>query len=101
ANPLVNVLASKLYEVQKFISLTGHKYEMNPFLMSKRTWDKLSEADRKIITDAAAEATQLQRKLSKEADDKAGSELESKGVKINKLDPAAFAKATEPVTTKY
>jgi TRAP-type C4-dicarboxylate transport system substrate-binding protein len=74
---------------------------MNPFLMSKRTWDKLSEADRKIITDAAAEATQLQRNLSKEADDKAGSELESKGVKINKVDPAAFAKATESVTTKY
>jgi hypothetical protein len=100
-NPLVNVLASKLYEVQKFTSLTGHKFEMNPFLMSKRTWDKLSEADRKIISDAAAEATQLQRRLSKEADEKAGPDLESKGVKINKIDRAAFAKATESVTNKY
>jgi TRAP-type C4-dicarboxylate transport system substrate-binding protein len=47
--------------------------------------------------DAAAEATLLQRKLAKEADDKAGPDLESKGVKVNKLDPAAFAKATESV----
>jgi tripartite ATP-independent transporter DctP family solute receptor len=45
-NPLMNIHASKLYEVQKFISLTGHKYEMTPFLMSKRSWDKLSDADR-------------------------------------------------------
>ncbi len=28
-NPLANIDASKLYEVQKFISLTGHKFEMN------------------------------------------------------------------------
>jgi len=100
-NPLVNVQASKLYEVQKYISLTGHKYEMNPFLMSKQTWDKLGEADRKIIMDAATEATLLQRKLAKEADDKAGPDLESKAVKINKLDPAAFARATEAVANKY
>jgi TRAP-type C4-dicarboxylate transport system substrate-binding protein len=32
----------------KFISLTGHKFEMTPLLISKRTWDRLSEADRKI-----------------------------------------------------
>ena len=41
-NPLVNIYASKLYEVQKYLSLTGHKYEMTPFLMSKRSWDRLS-----------------------------------------------------------
>ena len=48
-NPLANIDASKLYEVQKFISLTGHKFEMTPLLISKRTWDRLSDADRKIL----------------------------------------------------
>ena len=69
-NPLVNIHASKLYEVQKYISLTGHKFQMTPFLMSKRTWDRLSDADRKAVQEAAAEATALQRKLSQESDDK-------------------------------
>ena len=33
-NPLANIASSKLYEVNKF-SLTGHKWECNPLLMSQ------------------------------------------------------------------
>jgi tripartite ATP-independent transporter DctP family solute receptor len=100
-NPLANIDASKLYEVQKYISLTGHKYEMTPFLMSKRTWDRLSEADRKIIMEAANEATAVQRKLSREADERLLVELPKKGVKIDKVDQSQFQKATQSVTTKW
>jgi TRAP-type transport system periplasmic protein len=100
-NPLMNIHASKLYEVQKFISLTGHKYEMTPLLMSKRTWDKLSEADRKILMDASAEATAMQRKLSQESDEKLVADLKSKGIRIDIADKAAFEKATEKVDDKW
>jgi tripartite ATP-independent transporter DctP family solute receptor len=100
-NPLANIDASKLYEVQKYISLTGHKFEMTPFLMSKRTWDRLSDAERKIIMEAANEATAVQRKLSKEADERLVVELPKKGVKIDKVDQAQFQKATESVTKKW
>ena len=100
-NPIMNIHASKLYEVNKFISLTGHKYEMTPFLMSKRTWDRLSEADRKAVTEAAAEATALQRKLSQESDDKLLADLRAKGVQVNVADKAAFEKATEKVDDKW
>jgi tripartite ATP-independent transporter DctP family solute receptor len=100
-NPLANIDASKLYEVQKYISLTGHKFEMTPLLMSKRTWDRLSEAERKIIMEAAGEATIVQRKLSKEADERLVAELQKKGVRIDKVDQSQFQKATESVTTKW
>jgi tripartite ATP-independent transporter DctP family solute receptor len=100
-NPLVNIHASKLYEVQKYISLTGHKYEMTPFLMSKRTWDRLTEADRKAVQEAAAEATALQRKLSKESDDKLVADLKAKGVQIDTPDKASFQKATASVVAKW
>jgi tripartite ATP-independent transporter DctP family solute receptor len=100
-NPLANIYASKLYEVQKYITLTGHKFEMNPFLMSKRSWDRLAEGDRRIITEAAAEATALQRRLSREADEKLVGELKAKGVRIDKVDTRPFAKATESVTAKW
>ena len=100
-NPLMNIHASKLYEVNKFISMTGHKYEMTPLLMSKRSWDRLSDADKKVLQEAAAEATQLQRKLSKESDEKLISELKAKGVQINTVDKAAFAKATGNVDDKW
>ncbi|MCX8004104.1 MAG: TRAP transporter substrate-binding protein [Burkholderiaceae bacterium] len=100
-NPLANIDASKLYEVQKFISLTGHKFEMNPFLMSKRTWDRLSEAERKIIQEAAAEATALQRRLMQEADARLVGELKGKGVRIDSVDQGQFQKATQSVIAKW
>ena len=100
-NPLMNIHASKLYEVQKFISLTGHKYEMTPFLMSKRSWDKLSEADRKAVQEAATEATALQRKLSQESDDKLVADLKAKGVRVDMVDKAAFEKGTASVDDKW
>jgi TRAP-type C4-dicarboxylate transport system substrate-binding protein len=74
---------------------------MTPFLMSKRSWDKLSDADRKAVQEAAAEATALQRKLSQEADDKLLAELKGKGVQVTTPDKAAFAKATSEVTDKW
>ncbi|HET9204958.1 MAG TPA: TRAP transporter substrate-binding protein [Burkholderiaceae bacterium] len=100
-NPLMNIHASKLYEVQKHLALTSHMFQMTPFLLSKRTWDRLSEADRKAVTEAAAEATALQRKLSQESDDKLLADLKAKGVQVTTVDKAAFAKATAPVTDKW
>ncbi|WP_280155540.1 TRAP transporter substrate-binding protein [Piscinibacter sp. XHJ-5] len=100
-NPLANIASAKLYEVQKYLTLTGHKYESNPFVMSKRSWDKLSPADQKVFTEAAAEATQTQRKLSREADEKLVAELKAKGVQIDTVDRKAFVEATKPVYVKW
>jgi TRAP-type transport system periplasmic protein len=100
-NPLVNIHASKLYEVQKHLAMTNHQFQMTPFLISKRTWDKLSDADKKAVTEAAAEATALQRKLSQEADDKLLADLKAKGMQVTTPDKAAFAKATAEVTAKW
>jgi tripartite ATP-independent transporter DctP family solute receptor len=49
-NPLMNIHASKLYEVQKHLALTNHQFQMTPLLVSKRTWDRLSAADRKACS---------------------------------------------------
>ena len=100
-NPLVNIHASKLYEVQKHLALTSHMFQMTPFLMGKRSWDRLSDADRKAVTEAAAEATALQRKLSQEADDKLLAELKAKGVQVSTVDKGAFEKATSSVDDKW
>ncbi|RYE79596.1 MAG: TRAP transporter substrate-binding protein [Oxalobacteraceae bacterium] len=100
-NPLVNFHASKLYEVQKHLALTSHMFQMTPLLMSKRSWDRLTNDDRKALTEAAAEATTLQRKLSQDADDKLLDDLKSKGVQVTKVDKAEFAKATAVVDAKW
>ena len=100
-NPLTNIVSSKLYEVQKYLSLSGHKYEVTPFLIGKRAWERLPAADQKIFQDAATEATALQRKLSKEADEKLLVELKGKGVQVDSVDRAQFVAATKPVYDKW
>ena len=100
-NPLMNIWSSKLYEVQKYISYTAHKYEMTPFVMSKRSYDRLSAADRKVFHDAAAEATKFNRQASLESDQKLEGELKAKGIQFNRPDLAPFVKATEPVVEKW
>lgn len=100
-NPLMNIHASKLYEVQKYLSLTNHQFQVTPFVMGKRTWDRLSEADRKVMMEAAAEATTLQRKLSQESDEKLLADLKAKGVKVDSVNKAEFEKATAKVTDKW
>jgi len=100
-NPLANIHASKLYEVQKHLALTNHQFQVTPFLMGKRTWDKLSAADRKAVQEAAAEATALQRRLSAEADDKLLADLKGRGVQVTTVDKSAFASATQKVTDKW
>ncbi|MBC8057204.1 MAG: TRAP transporter substrate-binding protein [Rhizobiales bacterium] len=100
-NPIPTIESAKLYEVQKFMSLTGHKYESTPVVMMAANLQKLPEADRKAVMDAARESLTVQRKLTNEADDKALGALKAKGMTIDKVDTAAFTKATAGVTDKW
>ncbi|WP_407279710.1 TRAP transporter substrate-binding protein [Aromatoleum evansii] len=100
-NPLMNIYSSKLHEVQKYISLTGHKYETTPLLASKMVWDGLSKADQQAVKEAAVEAGTLNRQMSLAADADLRKKLADAGVKINDVDQAAFAAKTKPVYDKW
>jgi tripartite ATP-independent transporter DctP family solute receptor len=82
-NPYSVILSNKFYEVQKFVSATNHVYGTNIILMSKKFWDKLSPDEQKIIQDAAIEARDYQRQVSRAAADKAVGELQAKGMQYN------------------
>ncbi len=103
-NPFSVVLTSRFYEVQKFLSVTNHVYTANPVVISKKTWDKLSPADQKIVQDAIAEAGAFQRKLSRDASAGARQELAAKGMQINDVPATTLAKMrelTQPVADKF
>ena len=101
-NPLANIYSSKLYEVQKYLSLTRHKYESMPFLMSGISWKKLSDADRKMISEAARDAAKFERNLMLASDDKLIGEFRKMpNLAINEPDLAPFKKATQSVWDKW
>lgn len=97
-NPLTNIASSKLYEVNPFISLSGHKWEVSPFLISQITWARLSDEDKASVQAAADEATTMQRGLIRDAEAKhfAAFQADAK-LKINEVDKEAFRQASAPV----
>jgi TRAP-type transport system periplasmic protein len=100
-NPLANIATSKLYEVNKYISLTGHKWECNPLLMSQIALGRLG-ADLEPVQAAAKEAGDLQRKLAQEAAAKHLAEFKANSeLAVNEVDRAAFQTATASVVEKW
>jgi tripartite ATP-independent transporter DctP family solute receptor len=55
-NPLPTIEAKKFYEVQSHINLTGHITEMLLTIVSGSTWNKLSDADKKVFESVSREA---------------------------------------------
>jgi TRAP-type transport system periplasmic protein len=103
-NPLATVEASKFYEVQKFASLTQHVYNPLVTIFSKKTWDRLSPDERRIIQDAANEAGAYERKVSRETNEKAAEVLRGKGMAVNAIAPQEIDRMREkvkPVTDKF
>jgi tripartite ATP-independent transporter DctP family solute receptor len=103
-NPYAVILSSKLYEVNKYVSGTNHVYATNQVQISKRFWDKLSPAEQKLLQDAAIEAQNYQRVVSREISGKAVAELKAKGMLHNEIAPAELARMraeVKPVHDKF
>ncbi len=103
-NPFSVISLFKLYEAkQKYLTETGHFYDILTFLGSKRMLDKMSPADRAAILAAAAKTTALQRRYAAEEEEKYKQNLVSNGVEITALTPAqrkAFEDAIAPIYPK-
>jgi len=103
-NPFSNVVSAKMYEVQKYLTVTRHIYNPQIVIMSKKAWDKLNEDERKVIQDAAAEARDFQRKASRTQNDEALAELKQHGMQVTELAPEEIEKLREkakPVIEKH
>jgi tripartite ATP-independent transporter DctP family solute receptor len=103
-NPFSVILSNKFFEVQKYLSATNHVYAANIILVSKKFWDTLSPAEQKIMKDAAVEARDYQRQVSRDMAGKALAELKAKGMQVNELAPAEVTRmrtAVKPIHDKF
>jgi tripartite ATP-independent transporter DctP family solute receptor len=89
-NPFNTVVSSKFYEVQKYLTVTNHVYSPWIVTVSKKWWDTLTPAEKKVLQDAAVKSRDFERKDTREEATKALAELKGKGMQINEL-PAAEA----------
>ena len=96
-NPIPVIYNSKLYEEQKYLSITNHSYDAMPFVIRKDLWEMFSQSDKDLILAAAKKAQDLDRKLVKEQTESYVTKLKDAGMTITNPDLKAFQAATSGV----
>ena len=87
-NPVATINSAKFYEVQKYLTLTSHQYNPQSVMISKKFWDGLSAAERKIVEEAVAESAKFQRQQSRAQVASITDNLKKNGMQVAEL-PAA------------
>ena len=92
---------SRQFEVAHYWSQTDHSYSPEALLLSKRTYDALSPADREIVLAAARDSVPHMRVLwdKMEADSRA--HVLASGVRANEVNTQAFHRAAAPLLERY
>lgn len=95
---------AKHTEVVKYAADTAHIYCFHLLLMNKKKWDSLTDAQRAIITEAAAEALEWQRAITYELDEQAVQAYLDKGIKFKHFTKEEYAQLyelTQPVRDRF
>lgn len=89
-NPLAIIATAKLYEVQKYLSITNHMWDGFWFLANKRAWERLPEDLREIVARNINEAAVKEREDVAALNATLRGELEANGMVIHEPDTASF-----------
>ena len=100
-NPLTNISAAKLDEVQEYLSMTGHVYSPAYPTVGTTAFGKLDPEVQQVLTETAAEVALWAREQGAAADEGLRGELEAAGMQVNVADRDAFVAAAKPVYTKF
>ena len=100
--PLAVIQNNGYYEVTHYLSLTNHTYSALGVLMSKKTWDHLSDKQREAVRKAAGNSILRQREANASNEAKTLNVLKEKGMMVNKIkDVAAFRSKVKPVYEQF
>jgi tripartite ATP-independent transporter DctP family solute receptor len=94
------IYSPKLHEQLKFCSRTGHMFEPWQILISEKTWQKMSEAQRKAVKEAAAQAWKEQREKQAARNIEYENKLKEAGMKFNDINRDPLRQATDAVRQK-
>ena len=103
-NPLMNIYANKLHEVQKYLTLDGHVFTFVTFVVSKDWYDKLDPSYQQILNDGIKIATEYMKESCESEDALALEKMKEAGVEVVELTPEAkdeFREAVKGVSEKY
>jgi tripartite ATP-independent transporter DctP family solute receptor len=101
-NPTPIITVNHMWEIQKYVTLTGHVYSPAVVMMSKVHWDQLTEEEQGWVKEAAHDAAEASR-ATVAAKEASGVQLmKDNGMEVvTDVDKEAFAAAVQPVYDEY
>jgi len=103
-NPIDVIVSSKLYDVQKYITLWNYSYDALILGVNQTLYNSLDKPTQDLLRQAAVEASTYQIQLSREAARTKLGLLKEKGMVVTELTPEqlqAFRDKMGPIYTEY
>jgi len=102
-HPVVDMYANKMFEVQKYLTITNHVYTPVALVASKKWWSGLTPEQQRTVQRVAEETRTFERaeELRQAADVVA--QLKAKGMAVTEMPPAELEKiraSVQPVIDK-
>jgi tripartite ATP-independent transporter DctP family solute receptor len=94
-NPYNLILASRFFEVQKYLSSTGHFFDFIAVVANKKVFDGLKPEFQAVIKAEMKKAVNAQRVAAVKADTDALAELQRLGMQYDELPASEIAKMRE------
>ena len=90
-NPYPIIQANRYFEVQKYVTNTGHFFDFILIIANKKQHEALAPEQKKAVAEAMKAAVQAQRKMAADAEAVVFEDLKAKGMQYEPLSPAAAA----------
>nr|WP_315295793.1 DctP family TRAP transporter solute-binding subunit [Mammaliicoccus lentus] len=99
-NPLPTIYSQKLFEVQKYISLTNHTYTPAVVLMNDDYYNQLTKKEKQIVNESIVESTDYQRQYIAKQEKKIKKQLKDEGMIITNVNRDEFKNKTKHVDSQ-
>lgn len=100
-NALSNIATDGFSEVAKYVTLTGHFYNVCPLIMSGSAIEKIPEDLRETFFKACRDGAEAGRQLCMQANEDAIAQLEEAGVEVIEIDREELKTATQGLYEEY
>ncbi len=101
-NPISIIVSTKLWQTQKYMTLSRHVFTPIAFTMSGAFFTKLSPADQDIIRKAAINGRTTNRQYIDQVEKSGLDEIRKNGMQVTtEIDTVDFQKKLEPVYKQY
>jgi TRAP-type transport system periplasmic protein len=100
-NPFAQIASAKFYEVQKYLSLTGHVYTPSYVAVGAKKWATLPAEVRKTLESTAKETQAWVYEKAMRDEQELLAKMKTAGIQVNEANKDAFIAASKPVYEEY